>query len=436
MSVGPAVPGALPAAAPVSDAAFARLMAPLGPWPAPGGASPVAVAVSGGADSLCLAFLAARWAAARGARLLALVVDHRLRPEASGEAEATCARLHRLGIQAIRLELDGLSHGPGLAERARAARYAALTTACRAAGAVDLLIGHHAGDQAETVLMRARASSGSDGLAGMAALVETADLRLLRPLLPIGPERLRATLAAGGIGWIEDPSNRDPRAGRTRVRSELAGAPDRSDALLAKRAQAARSRQERRHGEASTLAAMTTLRPEGFAILPPALVPAGPFGALIRSVGGRPYRPGAGSTAALLQDPRPATLAGARLARAGRLGPGWILLREAASIAPPCPAEIGASWDGRFLLCGGALPSGLWIGATGAVTGARRAALRRRSALPWSVIETMPSLWTADRILVAVPHLLWSVPDSGLEQARFAFRPAAPATDAALFMLD
>src|SRR6202034_809792 len=104
------------------------------------------------------------------------------------------------------------------AERARIMRYEFLAHACREAGILHLLIGHHAADQVETLAMRVLRRSQTHGLAGMPALRETAGLRLLRPLLGIDPARLRHFLLARGIDWVEDPSNRDMRALRPRVR--------------------------------------------------------------------------------------------------------------------------------------------------------------------------------------------------------------------------
>ena len=182
-------------------------MAALGPFePAPR----IAAGVSGGADSMALALLADAWARERGGSLLALVVDHRPAP---GVGQARRRRRWRgLAHSASRrrlLAIDGLAGGPALAERARSARFAVLEAACAEAGILHLLLGHHAGDQAETLLIRALGGSGPAGMAGMAALVETRRLRLLRPLLAVPPARLRATLAAAGVTWIEDPSNVD-----------------------------------------------------------------------------------------------------------------------------------------------------------------------------------------------------------------------------------
>ncbi|WP_428658718.1 tRNA lysidine(34) synthetase TilS [Reyranella sp.] len=208
----------------IEGAEFAALMAPLGPFEA----RPVlAVAVSGGRDSLALALLAHDWAVARQGRVLALIVDHGLRPESGAEARATLGRLDRRGIAGEILQWAGTKPASGLQEAARDARYRLLFEACRRHGILHLLVAHHAGDQAETIAMRAARRSGPDGLAGMAAAVEHRDVRLLRPLLGVSRDRLTATLEARAVGWVDDPSNDDRRFERVRVRqdgSALAGA--------------------------------------------------------------------------------------------------------------------------------------------------------------------------------------------------------------------
>jgi tRNA(Ile)-lysidine synthase len=196
--------------------AFAVLMAPFAPFEN----HPVlAVAVSGGRDSLALALLAHDWAGARGGRAVGLIVDHGLRAEAAREAEATRALLAGRGIEAEILRWRGTKPTHGLQEAARAARYGLLFEECRRRGILHLLVAHHAGDQAETVAMRAARGSGADGLAGMAALVEQRHARLLRPLLPVARARLTVTLEALGVAWIEDPSNADIRFERARLRA-------------------------------------------------------------------------------------------------------------------------------------------------------------------------------------------------------------------------
>ena len=393
-------------------------MEKLGPW---AGTRRIAVAVSGGADSLCLSLLASRWAAPRGIIVLGLIVDHGLREASAREAAQTATRLSAHGILSRILTLTDLEPGTALAERARDARYAILTSCCRDAGIVDLLVGHHAGDQAETVLMRRRAQSGPDGLAGMATLTETDDLRLLRPLLTVAPGRLRDTLRSHGLDWVEDPSNQDVRALRTRLRHELGdphGQPGLAAGLLAEAGQEGGRRMARDLEQARLLAGSAMLRPEGFALLPPDLVPVRSLAALIRTIGGAPYPPITDSVAALVRNPRPATLAGTRLMAAGRLGPGWLLLREAAQMEAAIPAAPHAVWDGRFRLHVGpdALPPGSMISPLGDDA----AAVRTRLGLPAAVLAVMPCLRRADGSLLE-------------EAGWFSFTPALPATQQPVF---
>jgi tRNA(Ile)-lysidine synthase len=194
---------------------FSALMAPFAPFES---RPALAVAVSGGRDSLALALLAHEWAGERGGRALALTVDHGLRPESATEARTTGALLRRHGIEVEILRWTGDKPGRGIQQAAREARYRLLLQACVRRGILHLLLAHHADDQNETVAMRAARDSGPDGLAGMAALVEHRDARLLRPLLPVTRARLTATLLSRGIPWIDDPSNTDPRFERARLR--------------------------------------------------------------------------------------------------------------------------------------------------------------------------------------------------------------------------
>ena len=192
-------------------------MAPFAPFEA---RPALAVAVSGGRDSIALAVVTHQWAGERHGRVLALVVDHGLRPESAGEARATCERLATLGIEAETLAWSGEKPATRIQQAARDARYRLLFEACLRHGILHLLTAHHADDQVETLAMRAARESGPDGLAGMAALVEHRNARLLRPLLAVPRARLTATLQARGIGWIDDPSNEDRRFERVRVRQD------------------------------------------------------------------------------------------------------------------------------------------------------------------------------------------------------------------------
>jgi tRNA(Ile)-lysidine synthase len=415
----------VPAVGPISLDEFTAFMAPLGPFePAPR----MAAAVSGGADSMALAVLADAWTRTRGGSLLALVADHGLRPESATEADLTIQRLAARGIPARLLRLASLHPGPALAERARAARYAALHTACAEAGILHLLLGHHAADQAETVLIRRRSNSGPAGLAAMPAVTEHWDLRLLRPLLAVPPVRLRATLRATGLAWVEDPSNRDQRALRPRLRAALAD-PDGTGPAIASLCGAARAagaaRAEQEATTAEILAEHAAIRPEGFALLSPGPIDPAALAALIQTIAGAAFPPPTAAVAALAAAPRSATLAGVRLMPAGRLGNGLLLVREARAMQSAIAALPGALWDGRFRLHNDAiLPEGATIGPLGADA----ARLRRQTSLPAAVLWTLPALRRA-KSLVAVPHLLYPDP-AACAAVRLMFSPRRPAAGA------
>lgn len=391
-------------APPVDQDEFAALMRPLGPYDRE---RRVMAAVSGGADSMAMALLLSRWG-----RPAATIVDHGLRAQAAAEAALTAQRLESLGIPATIVRAS-LEPGSAQAERARVARYDLLFGACARTGLPDLLLAHHAGDQAETVRMRLDAGSGVSGLSGMAPVSYRHDVRLLRPLLGIDPARLRSTLRAAGAGWVEDPSNASLQTARGRLRAIMRAA-DRQAALsLACVSAVERSRESR-----AIAAELATVRlaPEGFAVVPGRLGP-GALSALIWMLSGRPYPP---RRAALADGLASRTVHGILMRPAGRLGPGTLLAREPAALATAVPAADGAIWDGRFRLRGAVAP-GLTFGALGADA----ARLRDRSQLPAVVLASLPALRRGDT-LVAVPHLAFPDP-SACRSVSIDFWPIRPA---------
>jgi len=395
---------------------FAAAMAELGPWePAPS----LAVAVSGGADSTALALLSADWAHQRSGRVLALIVDHGLRADSAAEAVLTRDRLLTRGIEARILTVTGLAHGPALAERARAARYGALVEACNQADMPHLLLGHHALDQAETIMMRALGGSGARGLAGMAALTGRNGVRLVRPLLGQSPATLRDFLAERLMPWVEDPSNASDLARRSRLRrlsGDPAGTGPGTRAILRGAAVAADQRARADHRIARVLAERVSIRPEGFAVVSPGAIDPEALAALVRVIGGLAY---ARPVADLARDLRPTTLGGVRILPAGRFGPGWLLAREPRAMAPPVLAARGVAWDGRFRLVSD-VPAGMTLGPLGSDA----ATLRSRSPLPAIVLQTLPALRHGN-VLASVPHLGYRDPAFGLDVI-VVFDPPAP----------
>ncbi len=342
-------------------------MARLGPF----GPSPLlAAGVSGGADSTALALLAQGWAARQGGKLVALIVDHGLRDDSAAEAALTSARLARRGIESRVLTLSGLP-AAGLQEAARAARHAALGAAARAAGALFLLLGHHAADQAETVAMRA--ARGPHGLEGMAGWAARDECLILRPLLGVQPAELRKFLRDVDMPWLEDPSNRNEKFERVRIRQAGAGRP----------AESAAPRQQAEQETASFLARHATLRPEGYAIIRANSLPPGALAALLRSIAGAIYAPGKAQIAALAAALRPATIGGVLIQPTKT---GWLLTREPAACAPPIPAIEGATWDRRFRL------HQTTPNATIGALGPDAAKFRHATNLPAIILQTQPCL--------------------------------------------
>jgi tRNA(Ile)-lysidine synthase len=204
------------------------------------------LAVSGGPDSTALLYLMARWRASwrPAPHLLAVSIDHGLRPEARHEAAAVKRLCERLGVEHRTMRWSGAKPSSGIQEAARVARYRLLGAAAHRAKARCVVTAHTLDDQAETVLFRMARGSGLAGIRGMARSVPIDNLGagfrqpiaagrsagdgegarrsqrvvLVRPLLEVSKRRLIVTLQEAGIAYAEDPSNVDPRFTRSRLR--------------------------------------------------------------------------------------------------------------------------------------------------------------------------------------------------------------------------
>jgi len=213
---------------PITDEEIGPLLELLGDFPV------LMLAVSGGADSMALLHLVARWRdqLAEGTRpeIYVATVDHGLRPESRREAEFVAEAAAAAGFSHDILTWTGEKPQSGVQAAAREARLRLLAGLAtrkvkdyarrHGRGDVELaaVTAHTLDDQAETVLMRLARGSGIQGLSGMHPCVERDGLFLLRPLLGTSKVRLVATLQAVGKAWIEDPSNEDHRFERARWR--------------------------------------------------------------------------------------------------------------------------------------------------------------------------------------------------------------------------
>lgn len=184
-------------------------------------AARLGLAVSGGADSTALLLLAK---AALPGRIEVVTVDHGLRAEAAAEAAQVAELCANLQVPHATLAVEVA--GGNLQAEARRARYAAMADWIAERELVALATGHHADDQAETLLMRLNRGSGVAGLAGARArgIVPGTRIPLLRPLLDWRRTELEAIVGEAGIEVVADPSNLDDRFDRVRMRKALAGA--------------------------------------------------------------------------------------------------------------------------------------------------------------------------------------------------------------------
>ncbi|WP_209308026.1 tRNA lysidine(34) synthetase TilS [Brevundimonas intermedia] len=321
--------------------AFARLDARLTPETE----RPLALALSGGGDSVALLRLATDWARGWGRRVLALTVDHRLNAESGGWTKFAGEAARAAGADWRGLSWDGDKPKTGLTAAARAARHELIADAAREAGARVVLFAHTADDIAEADLMRAQGSTLGRvrEWSPSPAWPQGRGLMLLRPLLGERRGVLRDWLAGQGADWIEDPANADPRFGRSRARHilkerALAGAvPETPDVVRGGAGgrptmdEQAMARVDRDIGARALAAALVCVGGGGTP----------PRGARLQALTAR-LKTGADFAA---------TLCGARIEAAGD---GVRVMREAGELgrrgAAPLVLAPGveAVWDGRF----------------------------------------------------------------------------------------
>jgi tRNA(Ile)-lysidine synthase len=405
----------------------------------------VAVAVSGGPDSLALAILADRWAQSRRGEVCALSVDHQLRPESGTEIRRLGDWLSARKIRHQVLVWEGKKPATGIQEAAREARYRLLAKWCREHGCLHLLTAHHREDQAETHLIRRAAHSGDAGLAGMSAVRELDCCRILRPLLGIPKARLAATLAAEDQPFIADPSNRDPAFARARLRAAtMAASDDDPTAVLDAVGGLGRERASRERARDALLARTVSVHAAGFATLDFAPLLAAPadvaeqaLSAIVAMLGGGLYPPRRRRVSRLLRvlagdADGGYTLAGCRFVP---WRSRYLVLRELAAASSPARILPGRRlvWDRRFEVALSAAAAGPvilnYLDETGVAELNGRAPVLPRTELPLLVRPILPALWDEGGI-AAVPHLGYRREGVCLLLPELVFRPVKSLSDA------
>jgi len=180
----------------------------------------IAVAVSGGADSMCLTLLMAEWAKSKDLKTIALTVDHLLRPESTAEAEKVNYWMQQHGIEHYTLSWKKKAPPANLQDAARQARYKLLLEFCDQNQIQYLALAHNQDDQFETMMQRLAHQSGPSGLAGIPKARSTEHVTICRPLLNYSRSQIIETLHRFNQEWIEDPSNQNSKFTRIKIRQQ------------------------------------------------------------------------------------------------------------------------------------------------------------------------------------------------------------------------
>lgn len=420
--------------APIDLAALIRDATPGGDLP-----TDIAIACSGGPDSLGLLLLACDLARGSEIGVHVLVVNHGLRDEAEDEARRTIAHAEHLGIPATLLRWIGAKPKSNIQSAAREARYSLMRDWCLENGIPALLTAHHLEDQAETFLLRLGRGSGVDGLGAMHPWQDLGEVALIRPLLDIPKQILLDRVAESGLTPISDPSNKNKGFARVRMRGLLPGLA--TEGLTARRlAETARQMRRARdaldqmtdahlhqHAKMAATGAVT-LDPMTFAADVSDEIALRALSRVLTRVGGSALPPRFSKVTRLLSALRAGELGAGRTCagcRVLRRGSDTLICREynaarAAALSGEYLFARGrAVWDGRFEIqltnfgppndpVRRAAFAGLSVAPLGP-DGWRQAVaenknLKRESTIPGVVRSTLPAFWEGAR-LVAAPHI-------------------------------
>ncbi len=400
----------------------------------------LAVAVSGGPDSMALLLLAQAWTQARAGKVTALTVDHGLRRESAVEARQVGQWCKQRGIEHDILSVPDSAFSiqdSGVQAAARTARYRLLADWCKAHGVLHLMTAHHRRDQAETLLFRLGRGSDIDGLACMPSVTSLHGIRLLRPLLPVAKSRLVDFLTSAGQPWLDDPSNQNPRYTRNVLRPLITPEASQQAFALTQRLGNVRHRLEVNLAEA--LAKTVTVYPEGYACIDRAAFVQLPPGIGLRAlahllvtVSGEEHPPRTEKLERFHQElpgiTRRRTLGGCLfIPRRERV----LTCREPNAMQDAVQLQPGMRqiWDRRFeVSCTGNVA--LTVRALG-----KGGEKKRPKWLERPVFATLPGFWHLEE-LVAVPHMGYRNPDFREAVCHARFRPVKALAGHAFFSMN
>ncbi|MEX0406259.1 tRNA lysidine(34) synthetase TilS [Aquibium sp. LZ166] len=355
------------------------------------------VAVSGGSDSLSLLILLDAYLRATGGEILAVTVDHGLRPQAADEAAMVARLCAQRGIRHRTIRWEGEKPATGVSAASREARYRLLAEAAVEAGTSVVMTGHTMNDQAETIAMRRERGDGR-GLAGMApATLYDGKVWIVRPLLGWRRSDLRAFLAEAGVSWVDDPSNEMAQYERVAARRALAG-PEEDEivaALIEQGRLAAEDRVATGEHAGEIIARYASLVSPGLVRLDPAFAQVNDrpgarlaLRILLAAVGGREHLPDAARARKLYERLEGAAFRGTlggTVVDLRKSGTAYLHREMRAGWTGAMPAAAGGVWDGRYRISGGGLPENAVVEALGGTLAAAR--VRDRNGAPQALMR-------------------------------------------------
>lgn len=380
----------------------------------PKNANRVAIAVSGGIDSMCLAYLAQKYYRELNISVYGLIVDHGLRKESSQEAQWVKAFLQSKGIEAHVLTWQGSKPKSNIHHSAREARYDLLLNFCQANQIPYLLTAHNLNDQAETVMLRIFRGSGIDGISAIPQEIKRDGITIFRPLLPFSRGDIENIVNDSGWEHVNDPSNSDMRYARTQVRDILNQLPEKNIwlarlSLLAENATRVRKFLERETEQA--LQASVEFNKWGFATVNPDKLLSYDeeiilrvLSAILKKISGNLYPPRFKSLKRLLQaiiknDGSLTTLWGCLIKKKNG---SIIFMREQAAIEPTEVINGEIVWDNRFKInyegsgYVGAITLNAWLKIKDNVTAKLEFPFKK-------ILYTLPAIYDARGELIIAP---------------------------------
>ncbi|MBM10410.1 MAG: tRNA lysidine(34) synthetase TilS [Magnetovibrio sp.] len=383
----------------------------------------IAVAVSGGSDSIALVILADKWARLNGGDVTALTVNHNLREGSAKEVAQVGNWLAKRRIKHVVLSWEGKKPITGIQQAARDERYRLMDQWCQRNYVLHLLLGHTQDDQAETLLMRLERGSGPDGLAAMSVQRELNNCRLLRPVLDCSRNTLRNFLEYQRQDWLDDPSNCDGRFLRTHLRHWIVDAGLSPEELTKRTKRYGLARKAAEYEANRTMALGGSFFSAGYARIKISCLTCVSedvallvIARLIAIVGGLFYKPSRTSVKRLYKRVIIGSNAKMTLGRCllRIFGAYLEVYRERRNLPDPVIFEAGRSiiWDGRFELVFGRVPLETrgnlylqslsrrdWYGSR-----VEKQNFRFEDYIPTFALAGLPALYD-DRGIVTVPHL-------------------------------